>query len=64
VRKISAVIPDDVAFALKERARAEDRSVGAVVRRAIVEHVRPRRAAAQRRVASTTASEATAGERR
>jgi len=33
--KISAVIPDDLDAALKERARAEDRSVGAVVRRAI-----------------------------
>jgi predicted transcriptional regulator len=39
VTKISAVIPDDVAAALKERARVEDRSVGAVVRRAVAEHV-------------------------
>lgn len=37
--KISAVIPDDLGAALKERARAEDRSVGAVVRRALTEHV-------------------------
>jgi predicted transcriptional regulator len=38
--KISAVIPDDLNVALRQRARAEDRSVGAVVRRAIAEHVR------------------------
>ena len=37
--KISAVIPDDVATMLKERARIEDRSVGAVIRRAVAEHV-------------------------
>ena len=37
--KISAVIPDDLGAALKERARAEDRSVGAVIRRALTEHV-------------------------
>jgi Ribbon-helix-helix protein, copG family len=38
--KISAVIPDDLGAALREQARVEDRSVGAVVRRAIAEHVR------------------------
>lgn len=37
--KLSAVIPDDVAALLKERAKAEDRSVGAVMRIAIAEHV-------------------------
>jgi hypothetical protein len=39
VTKISAVIPDDVAAVLKERAKAEDRSVGAVIRRALAEHI-------------------------
>lgn len=39
--KISAVIPDDLGAALKERARVEDRSVGAVVRRSIAAHVLP-----------------------
>jgi integrase/predicted transcriptional regulator len=39
VTKISAVVPDDIAAALKERAHAGDRSV-AVIRRAIAEHVR------------------------
>jgi predicted transcriptional regulator len=37
--KLSAVVPEDIASALKERARGEDRSVGAVIRRAIAEHV-------------------------
>lgn len=37
--KISAVIADDVAAKLKQRALAEDRSMGAVIRRAIADHV-------------------------
>jgi hypothetical protein len=37
--KISAVIPDDLGAALKERARAEDGSVGSIIRRALTEHV-------------------------
>jgi len=39
VPKLSAVIPDDVATALKARAQREDRSVGAVIRIAVAEHV-------------------------
>lgn len=39
MRKLSAVFPDDVAAALKERGKVEDRSVGAVIRRAVAEHV-------------------------
>lgn len=38
--KISAVVPDDVAAALKARAKAEDRSVGAVIRLALADLVR------------------------
>jgi predicted transcriptional regulator len=60
VTKTSAVIPDDVAAALKERAKAEDRSVGAVVRRAIADHVA--RPVDQQRSASTRPSKD--GERR
>jgi Ribbon-helix-helix protein, copG family len=37
--KISAVLPDALGAALEERARAEDRSASAVVRRAIIEHL-------------------------
>ena len=37
--KISAVLPDALGAALEERARAEDRSASAVVRRAIAEHL-------------------------
>jgi hypothetical protein len=37
--KISAAIPDEPAVALEERARAEDRSASAVVRRALAEHL-------------------------
>ena len=37
--KISAVLPDELAGALERRARAEDRSRGAVVRRALAEHL-------------------------
>jgi Arc/MetJ-type ribon-helix-helix transcriptional regulator len=37
--KISAVVPDELSTALEERARAEDRSASAVVRRALVEHL-------------------------
>lgn len=37
--KISAVIPDELVAALKERARAEDRSMGAEVRRALTQHL-------------------------
>jgi predicted transcriptional regulator len=62
--KLSAVVPDDIAVALKKRARTEDRSVGAVIRRAIAEHVRLGRPDVETRAASTTTSEATAGERR
>jgi hypothetical protein len=39
VPRITAVIDEAPAAALKERAKAEDRSVGAVVRRTLVEHV-------------------------
>jgi predicted transcriptional regulator len=39
--KISAVVPDELADALEERARAEDRSASAVIRRALAEHVLP-----------------------
>ena len=39
VTKISAVIPDDVAALLEERAETENRSVGAVIRSAVAEHV-------------------------
>ena len=37
--KISAVLPDALGAAREERARAEDRSASAVVRRAITEHL-------------------------
>jgi Ribbon-helix-helix protein, copG family len=37
--KISAVLPEALGAALEERARAEDRSASAVVRRAIAEHL-------------------------
>jgi predicted transcriptional regulator len=50
--KLSAVFPDDIAAALKERAHAEDRSVGAVIRRAVAEHV-GQSATAESRSAST-----------
>jgi len=39
VAKISAVLPDELGVALEQRARAEDRSASAVVRRALVEHL-------------------------
>jgi hypothetical protein len=39
VTKISAVLPSELATALEERARAEDRSASAVVRRALTEHL-------------------------
>jgi len=37
--KLSAVLSDELAGALERRARAEDRSRGAVVRRALAEHL-------------------------
>ena len=37
--KLSAVVSLEIARALERRARAEDRSRGAVVRRALVEHL-------------------------
>ncbi len=37
--KLSAVVPDELAAALERRARAEDRSKGAVLRRALAEHL-------------------------
>jgi hypothetical protein len=37
--KISAVLPDALGVALEERARVEDRSASAVVRRALAEHL-------------------------
>lgn len=37
--KISAVLPDELGATLEQRARAEDRSVSAVIRRAITEHL-------------------------
>lgn len=37
--KISAVIPDELARVLEDRARLEDRSRGAVVRIALAEHL-------------------------
>ena len=37
--KLSAVVSDELAGALERRARAEDRSRGAVVRRALAEHL-------------------------
>jgi len=39
VTKISAVIPDELAGALEERARTEDRSVAAEIRRALTAHL-------------------------
>ena len=36
--KVSAVIPDDIVAVLKERAKEEDRSLGAV-RRALADHI-------------------------
>jgi len=39
VRKFSAVIPDELAGALEQRARAEDRSVAAEIRRALTAHL-------------------------
>jgi Ribbon-helix-helix protein, copG family len=40
VTKISAVVPDNIVAVLKERARAEDRSLGAVIRLALADHIR------------------------
>jgi len=37
--KISALIPDELGAELERRAREEDRSRGAVVRRALAEHL-------------------------
>jgi hypothetical protein len=37
--KISAVVPDEHATILKQRAQAEDRSASSVLRRALVEHL-------------------------
>ena len=37
--KLSAVVPDELGATLEARARAEDRSVSAVIRRALVEHL-------------------------
>jgi predicted transcriptional regulator len=39
VQKISAVVPDEHARSLEARARAEDRSVSSLIRRAIAEHL-------------------------
>ena len=39
MKKVSVVLSDDIAVALTERARIEVRSVGAVIRRAVAEHV-------------------------
>ena len=37
--RVTASIPVELVAALEERARAEDRSASAVVRRAIIEHL-------------------------
>ena len=37
--KVPAVIPDDVVAVLKERAKAEDRSLGSVIRRALTDDI-------------------------
>lgn len=37
--KLTAVFDDDTAALLKERAKAEDRSVGAVIRVAVAAHM-------------------------
>jgi len=39
VTKISAVVPDEYVRSLEAQARAEDRSVSSVIRRAIAEHL-------------------------
>ena len=39
--KISAVLPDELGAALEQRARTEDRSASAVIRRALTEHLAP-----------------------
>ena len=39
--KISAVVPDEHARSLEAQARAEDRSVSSIIRRAIAEHLTP-----------------------
>lgn len=40
MQKISAAIPPRLREELEARARAEDRSVSSVVRRALIEHLR------------------------
>jgi hypothetical protein len=61
--KISAVLPDALGAALEERARAEDRSASAVVRRAIAEHLQAAPSLVGRRVPteSRTPSQTGAG---
>jgi predicted transcriptional regulator len=39
MQRVSASIPVELGVALEERARAEDRSASAVVRRALAEHL-------------------------